>query len=108
MMGSLRGVSGGLALGALCALSLVAPCALAAQSAPTNDAAKLQAQVGDTGSDITAARARQVELQARVDDLEKRNAAQQKQLQQRDAEIAALQKQLQAAGVPAKATTANP
>lgn len=107
-MGSLRGISGGLVLGALCALSMALPNALAAQSAPTKDAAKLQAEVSDTGSDITAARARQVELQAKVDDLEKRNAAQQQQLQERDAEIAALQKQLQDAGVPAKATTANP
>jgi hypothetical protein len=46
-------------------------------------------------------------LQAQVSQMEQQNAASAKQLQARDAEIAALQQKLRAAGVPASASSAG-
>ena len=79
---------------------------LAAVAAPPR-ASGLAAQVANVDAQITAARTQNTQLQTEVTQLEQHNAAQQQQLQQRDAEIAALQKKLQAAGVPAAAGSAG-
>ena len=69
--------------------------------------AALQAQVKDADAKIAAARTQNATLQAQVSRMEQQNAASAKQLQARDAEIATLQQKLQAAGVPASATSAG-
>lgn len=67
---------------------------------------QVQTQMKGIDAKISAARAHNVELQAQVAQMEQQNNDRQKQLQQRDAEITALQKKLQAAGVPASASSA--
>ncbi|HEX5353396.1 MAG TPA: hypothetical protein VFW60_04895 [Rhodanobacteraceae bacterium] len=70
-------------------------------------AASLRAKLNSVDAKIKTARAHQADLQSQATHLEQQNAAQQKQLQQRDAEIAALQQKLHAAGVPASGTSAG-
>jgi septal ring factor EnvC (AmiA/AmiB activator) len=77
-----------------------------AMSAATPHAA-VHAQLKDVDAKVAAARAHQTALQSQVTTLEQQNAAQQKQLQDRDAEIAVLQRKLQAAGVPAASASAG-
>lgn len=67
----------------------------------------VHARLKDVDAKIAVARDRQTALQSQVAALEQQNAAQQKQLRDRDAEIAALQQKLQAAGVPAASATAG-
>lgn len=66
-------------------------------------AGDVAAQLKDVNARITAARTHHKVLQAQVAQMEQQNAAQQKQLQQKDAEIAALQQKLRAGGAPAPA-----
>ena len=100
---SLRSIVLGMALlGAPGALMAAPPASGHAHKTPA-----LQAQVKDSDAKIAAARARNTTLQAQVSQMEQQNAAQAKQLQQRDAEIAALQQILQAAGVPTSAASAG-
>ncbi|HKZ09921.1 MAG TPA: hypothetical protein VJL61_04330 [Rhodanobacteraceae bacterium] len=76
-------------------------------SASAKSPAHLQNQVKEVDAKLAAARSHNDALQAQVTQMEQRSAAQQKQLQQRDAEIAALQAKLHAAGVPASAASAD-
>lgn len=69
--------------------------------------ASLQARVKDSDAKIAAARAQNATLQAQVSQMEQQNAARGKALQARDAEIAALQQKLRAAGVPASGASAG-
>lgn len=75
----------------------------AAASAPAHSKRALQAQVRQVGAKIATERARNGDLQAKVSALEAQNAASAKALQDRDAQIAALQRQLDAHGAPASA-----
>ncbi|MGH8184400.1 MAG: hypothetical protein ACREPH_12150 [Rhodanobacteraceae bacterium] len=85
------------------AVSLATPPA----SRGTRHAADVQAQLKDVDAKITAARAHNAALQTQMTQMEQQNTARKAQLQQRDAEIAALQKKLRAAGVPASAGSAG-
>lgn len=85
-------------------LGLALP-ALAA--APTRHATAASSARQGVDAQLAAARARHDALQAQVTQQEQHNADQQKQLQQRDAEIAALQHKLQAAGAPASAASSG-
>ncbi len=67
----------------------------------------LKAQQKDVDAKLASARTHHEALQSQVTQLEQQNAVQQKQLQQRDAEISALQQKLQAAGVPASAASSS-
>jgi peptidoglycan hydrolase CwlO-like protein len=97
----LRSIVLGVALlGASSALMAAPP---ASRHADT--AVGLQAQVKDSDAKLAAARAHNEALQAQVGQMEQQAAAREKQLQQRDAEIAALQQKLEAAGVPVSSTT---
>jgi septal ring factor EnvC (AmiA/AmiB activator) len=69
--------------------------------------AGLPAQVKDSDAKVAEARARNSALQAQLSQMEQRNAASAKQLQARDAEIAALQQKLRDAGVPVSASSAG-
>lgn len=69
--------------------------------------ADLQAQVKDVDAKIAAARAHNLALQSQVAQMERQGATQAQQVQQRDAEIAALQQKLRATGVPASADSAG-
>ena len=91
---------------AVLALGMAAP-SMAAPPAAHSTAA-LQAQQKDVDARLAAARTRHAALQAQVTQQEQQNAAQHKQLQQRDAEIATLQQKLRAAGVPASALSSAP
>lgn len=91
----------------LAALSIVAVGATPPASHTTASAAAVQAQLEDVDAQITAARTQQARLQSQVTQMEQQNAARKQQLQQRDATIAALQKKLAAAGVPAASATAG-
>lgn len=105
---AMRGkVQGCILLGAVLAAPLVASGAPPHASRQGTSVAKVQAQLQDFNDKLAAAHARNMSLQSEVTDLEKQNAARSLQLQQRDEQIAALQKQLAAAGVPASATTAG-
>lgn len=86
----------------------LASIAAAPQSSAGKGHARIEAELQETSNDLAAAHARNMTLQAQVADLEKQNASRKQALQQRDAEIAALQKKLAAAGVPAPAATAGP
>jgi septal ring factor EnvC (AmiA/AmiB activator) len=79
----------------------------ASDSGSAHAVAGVQAQVKKVDAEVAAARTRHAALQARVSQLEQHNSAQQKQLQQRDAEIAALQQRLQGAGGAAPSTSAS-
>lgn len=83
------------------ALGMAVPTMAAPPAA--HSTATLQAQQKDVDAKLAAARTRHAALQAQVEQLEQQNTAQHNQLQQRDAEIAALQQKLQAAGVPSSA-----
>ena len=67
----------------------------------------LQEQVKGVDAKIATARAHNAALQAQMTQMEQQSALQQKQVQQRDAEIAALQQKLRAAGVPGSAASAG-
>ena len=75
--------------------------------AETHDSKPMQAQLKDVDAKVSTARARNAELQAQVTRMEQQSADRHKQLQQRDDEIAALQKKLRAAGVSAPASSAG-
>lgn len=100
-----RGISGWLWFGVLCGASMAAAGAPPANSRTAADATTAKDHVRGASTNVADARARNTALQARVAGLEQQNAEQQKKLQQRDAEIDTLQQQLQAASVPAAATT---
>ena len=80
--------------------------AVAPASAQARHPANPQDRLKGVDARLAAARAHNQTLQAQVTQMERQGAAQQKQLRQRDAEIAALQQKLRAAGVPASATSA--
>lgn len=94
----------------LAALVLGASAAAAAATPAASRASRmdsLKTQIQDFSDKLAAAHARNMALQSEVTDLEKQNQGRQQQLQQRDEQIAALQKQLEAAGVPASAASAG-
>lgn len=88
------------------ALFGMAAAAMAAPPSP-HPAGDRQTQLQKVNADVAAARTRNAALQAKVTEMEQQNSAQHRQLEQRDAEIAALQKKLQATGVPASAASAR-
>ncbi len=94
-----RGVLGA-ALFGMAAVAMAAP----PSSQPARDP---DAQLHKVNVDVAAARTRNAALQARVTTMEQQNSAQHRQLEQRDAEIAALQQKLRAAGAPASAASAG-
>ncbi|HKV64831.1 MAG TPA: hypothetical protein VJN66_00445 [Rhodanobacteraceae bacterium] len=98
---SSRSIVLGMALLGLSGVLMAAPPA----SGHAGAKASLQAKVKDVDAKIAAARAQNATLQGQVSQMEQQNAASAKQLQARDAEIAALQLKLQAAGVPAPASS---
>jgi septal ring factor EnvC (AmiA/AmiB activator) len=102
-----RNLPGWILLGAMLPAPLVASGAPPHASRHGTSVAKVQAQLQDFNDKLAAAHARNMSLQSEVADLEKQNAARSQQLQQRDDQIAALQKHLAAAGVPAAAASAG-
>lgn len=98
---------GWILLGAVLAAPLVASGAPPHATRHASSMAKLQTQLQDFNDKLAVAHARNMSLQSEVTDLEKQNADRAQQLQQRDAQIAALQKQLAAAGVPVSAASAG-
>ncbi len=94
-----------------CFSASVAAMTMAVAAPPASASVKppghLQSQVNEVDAKLAAARSHNEALQAQVTQMEQRSAAQQKQLQQRDAEIAALQAKVHAAGVPTSATSAD-
>ncbi|MGH8126202.1 MAG: hypothetical protein ACREPK_10200 [Rhodanobacteraceae bacterium] len=93
--------------GALLGLSMAVMATTPAPQHARKHASGLHAQLQSVDAKITVAQVHRARLQSQVRRLEQQNTAQQKQLQQRDAEIAALQQKLQAAGVPASGTSAG-
>lgn len=95
----------------LCGAMLGTPVAVWGGAPPAahhaSSAARVRAQIKAVDAKLAAARARQASLQAQVAALEQKNDAQQKLVQQRDATIATLQRQLAAAGAPASAPEAG-
>lgn len=89
-------------------LALAVP-ALASAAPPSpaaaNSPAQLRAQLDDTNAKLATARSTNARLESQVAQLEQKNEARSAQMQQRDAEIAALRAKLQAAGAPASAST---
>lgn len=95
--------------GLVLAACLLAGTAVAMAAAPpaAQSKAKLQTQLKGVDAQLATARSTHDALQAQVAQLEQHNADQQKQIQQRDAKIAALQQRLRDAGVPASGTSAG-
>ncbi|HJP98136.1 MAG TPA: hypothetical protein VJ862_06185 [Rhodanobacteraceae bacterium] len=67
----------------------------------------LQAQLHDVQAKVSRAHDRNAELQAQVAKMERESAEREKRLKQRDDEIAALQRKLDAAGAPASSASAG-
>lgn len=102
-------LQGSLRICLLSAVLLGTPLAAeAAPPAPPAGKTALQAQQQDVDAKLAAARARHAALQAEMAQLEQHNVLQQRQLQQRETDIASLQQQLRAAGVPASALSSAP
>lgn len=66
---------------------------------------QLQVQLHGVEAKVSQAQSRNTELQAQVAKMERENAEREKRLKQRDDEIAALQRKLEAAGAPAAASS---
>lgn len=75
--------------------------------AGAHDGKQVQAQLKDVDAKISTARAHNTELQAQVSQMEHQNSDRHNQLQQRDDEIAALQKKLQTAGAPTSVSSSG-
>lgn len=85
------------AIGVAAALLLsVAACAAQAGSVPASASTSLERQLQHARSELQRQRAQTDQLRTRVDDLEQHSAAYQAQLEQRDREIADLQRKLDA------------
>lgn len=74
-------------------------------SASATTLSSLRTQIQDFSDKLGVAHAKNMALQSEVTELEKQNAARKLQLQQRDDQIAALQRQLAAAGAPVSAVS---